>query len=242
MPSFAQVTFVAPTKSVIKGDVFSAEIRVKTKDTISALQFTLEWDPSVLEFRSTDGVTLPVGSDELFGLTSVAQGNLKFLWLSSSAEGIKIADNAIIFKVNFKAIGNIDNKSDLKFTNKVVRVKALNPKVESLPVIINDGLITITTTSALYDTGNNQGGAILYDNKPNPFEGVTYINFEIKEPELVSIEVYDSIGRQIFQKKQNFMTGKHSIALNTEGELLKGVYIYGIRIQNQFLSKKMIKL
>lgn len=240
IPSFAQVTFIAPNKSVLKGDVFSAEIRVKTKDTISALQFTLEWNPSVIEFRSVDGVTLPVGSDDLFGLTATAQGNLKFLWLSTSADGFKVSDSLTIFKVNFKAIGEKGTTSSLQFTNKVIKVKALNPRVESLPVAVQDGTITISMTSATKDV--NSGGAILYQNTPNPVQNWTSIGFELKAPDLVSFEIHDSIGRQVFQKKQNFSAGKHQIEMNTEGVLQKGLYVYSIRALNVYSTKMMVKL
>jgi hypothetical protein len=57
----------------------------------------------------------------------------------------------------------------------------------------------------------------------------------------VSLEVYDAIGRKVFQKKQNFDAGRHEIELNTEGVLQRGVYIYGIRTLNSFMTKRFIK-
>jgi Cohesin domain/Secretion system C-terminal sorting domain len=241
IPSFAQVTFIAPSKSVAKGDVFAADIRVKTRDTISALQFTFEWNPSVLEFRSIDSITLPSSGDDLFGLTSIAQGNLKFLWLSSS-DGIKIADSAMIFKVNFKTIGEKGTTSNVKFTNNVIKVKALNPRIESLPVVIRDGLITVSMTSATRDFKDNIVFLSLQQNIPNPVYGITQIPFELKESDRISFEVYDSIGRQVFQKKENYSAGRHQIEFDTEGVLQRGMYLYGIRTSKGFTSKTLIKM
>ncbi len=242
IPSFAQVTFIAPSKSVTKGDVFGADIRVKTKDTISALQFTLEWNPSVLEFRSVDSIGLPLSGDDLFGLTSISQGNLKFLWLSSASDGIKIADSSMIFKVNFKTIGEKSTTSGVKFTNSVIKVKALNPRIESLPVVVKDGLITVSMTSAVKELKDNTGFLSLQQNVPNPVYSTTYIPFELKESDSISFEVYDSVGRQVFQRKENYGAGKHQIEFNTEGVLLKGMYLYGIRTSKGFTSKTLIKM
>jgi Cohesin domain/Secretion system C-terminal sorting domain len=242
IPSFAQVTFIAPSKSVSKGDVFGADIRVKTKDTISALQFTFEWNPSVLEFRSVDGITLPLSGDDLFGLTAITQGNLKFLWLSSASDGLKIADSSVIFQVNFKAIGEKGTTSGVKFTNSIIKVKALNPRIESLPVVVKDGLITVSMTSALNDLTDNKGLLSLLQNQPNPVYGITYIPFELKEPDRISFEVYDSIGRQVFQRKDNYSAGKHQIEFNTEGVLKRGMYLYGIKTSKGFTSKTLIKM
>jgi Cohesin domain len=180
MPSFSQVTFIAPKKSVSKEDIFGAEIRIKTRDTISALQFTLEWNPSVLTFRSIDSVTLPTGGDDLFGLTSTAQGNLKFLWISNATDGVKIADSSMIFKVIFKAIGESGTTSNVKFTSNLIKVKALNPRIENIPVSVQDGLITISTVSATSDLNDKKGLIVLYQNTPNPVYDVTQIPFEKK--------------------------------------------------------------
>jgi Cohesin domain/Secretion system C-terminal sorting domain len=240
--SFAQVTFIAPSKSVLKGDNVGVEIRVKTRDTISALQFTLEWNASVLEFKSVDSVMLPSSSMDIFGLNNVSQGNLKFLWLTGGSEGINIPDSSMIFKLNFKAIGDKGMSSGINFTNSLIKIKALNPKIESLTTSIRDGQVTIVMSSAVGLVSDTEGGVTLHQNAPNPVENQTMFPFQIREAEEISFEIYDMVGRQIFQKKAFFNAGKHQIEMNTEGVIQKGVYIYGVRTKRGFISRTLVKI
>lgn len=242
MPIYGQVTFIAPIKNVTKGDVIGVEIRVKTRDSISALQFTLEWSPTVLEFKSTDSVMLPSSSMEIFGLNSVAQGNLKFLWLTGSSDGINIPDSSMIFKLNFKAIGEKGTSSDIKFTNSLIKIKALNPKIESLVTNVRDGKININMTSAVGSRTDLHKKNLLHQNIPNPVQNFTTFPFEMTESEEASLEIFDTLGRKIFQKKEFFNVGFHQIDLNTEGVLRKGIYIYGIRTKRGFLSRTLTKI
>ena len=240
-PAIGQVTFIAPTKNVTKGDIVSVEIRVKTRDSISALQFTLEWTPSVLEFKSVDSVMLPSSSMDIFGLNSVAQGNLKFLWISAT-DGINIPDSSIIFKLKFKALGEKGTFSDIKFTNSLIKIKALNPKIESLVTTTRDGMVIVNMSSAIGIVPDTEGGILLHQNIPNPVQNITNFPFELKESGEVSLEIFDTIGRNVFQKKAFFNAGKHQIELNTEGVLQKGTYIYGIRTKRGFISRTLVKI
>ena len=237
MPAIGQVTFIAPTKNATKGDIVGIEIRVKTRDSISALQFNLEWNPSVLEFKSVDNVTLPNSSMDIFGLNSIAQGNLKFLWISAT-DGIKIPDSSMIFKANFKAVGDKGTSSDIKFT----KMKALNPQIKSIDSTARNGLVTINMSSALGIVSDTEGNILLHQNIPNPVQNFTNFPFELKESGEVSLEIFDTVGRSVFQKKAFFNAGKHQIELNTEGVLQKGTYIYGIRTKRGFISRTLVKI
>jgi Cohesin domain len=240
--SFAQVTFIAPNKSVLKGDNVGVEIRVKTRDTISALQFTLEWNATVLEFKSVDSVMLPSSSMDIFGLNNVSQGNLKFLWLTGGSEGINIPDSSMIFKLNFKAVGDKGMSSGINFTNSLIKIKALNPKIESLATSIRDGQVTIVMSSAVGLVSDTEGGVVLRQNTPNPVENQTIFPFQIRDAEVISFEIYDTVGRQVFQRQAFFNAGTHQIAMDTEGVLQRGVYIYGIRTKRGFISRTLVKI
>ena len=242
LPCYAQVTFIAPSKNTTKGDIVSLDIRVKAKDTVSALQFTLEWNPLILEFKSAGNLGVPTSDDNVFGLGSVTTGALKFLWLSSASEGNKLEDSLVIFKVNFKTIGAVGTSSAVKFTNSLFKVKALRPNGETISITTQEGLVSITTASATGEIMNAEGDVILKQNTPNPVANSTIIPFEIKEAQKVSLEIYDSIGRKVYQKEAFMASGQHQIEVDTEGVMSKGIYVYGIRTLKGFLSRTMIKM
>jgi Cohesin domain/Secretion system C-terminal sorting domain len=243
LSAFSQVAFVIPdVKGVVKDKIVSADIRIKTRDSISALQFTLEWNPEILQFNTVDSIKLPDVSMDIFGTNSTSTGSLKFLWLSSASDGVRFTDSFTIFRVFFKAVGVKGTSSMVKFSNSLIRIKALNPRVENLVVTTRDGLITIDGTSALKNDLNTEGRIKLYPNIPNPVSHQTIIPFELAEAEEIKLQVYDSLGRLMIEKKEFYLAGKHEWQLNTEGVLQNGLYRYGIRSQNNFISKVFIKL
>jgi hypothetical protein len=185
---------------------------------------------------------LPSSSMDIFGLNDASQGNLKFLWLTGGSEGINIPDSSMIFRVNFKGVGDKGMSSGINFTNSLIKIKALNPKIESLPTAIRDGQVTITMSSAIGLVSDTEGGVTLHQNAPNPVADHVVFSFQTRDTEEISFEIYDTVGRQVFQKKAFFTVGTHQIELDTEGVLQSGVYIYGIRTKRGLISRTLVKI
>ena len=82
----------------------------------------------------------------------------------------------------------------------------------------------------------------LNQNYPNPFNPTTKISYVLKQPGEVKLIVYDLSGREIktlVNKYQN--SGEYSVNFDGNG-LSSGVYFYKLKINNLFLTKKMILL
>ncbi|MBC8185816.1 T9SS type A sorting domain-containing protein, partial [candidate division KSB1 bacterium] len=83
----------------------------------------------------------------------------------------------------------------------------------------------------------------LSQNYPNPFNESTTIFYTLKESAMVSLKIYDLLGREIktlvneFQDESNY-----SINFNGSG-LRSGIYYYQLQIGNKFTeTKKMVLL
>jgi len=93
-----------------------------------------------------------------------------------------------------------------------------------------------TISTALPELNSDVLNFICY---PNPSNGKTQIEFELKKPEQVKIELFDmkgSVAKQVCN--QYFTTGKQKLLLNLS-ELSKGVYNCVITVNNQ---RKSIRL
>jgi hypothetical protein len=80
----------------------------------------------------------------------------------------------------------------------------------------------------------------LQQNYPNPFNPSTKITYSIPEPGLVSIKVFDILGRQVAElvnKQQS--AGSYTVDFNAQN-LSAGVYLYKIESGSFQASKKMI--
>jgi len=84
----------------------------------------------------------------------------------------------------------------------------------------------------------------LYQNYPNPFNPNTNIKFSIPETGLVSLKLYDILGKEIYNLYEgNLSPGIYSINFNASN-LISGTYFYQLKFINQkgFLLSDVKKL
>jgi hypothetical protein len=80
----------------------------------------------------------------------------------------------------------------------------------------------------------------LYQNYPNPFNPVTTIEFQIPNTDLVSIKIYDILGREITTLLDKTLpAGWHQVRWDT-GTVPSGVYFYRLTAGKYDVVKKML--
>ncbi len=94
--------------------------------------------------------------------------------------------------------------------------------------------------------GNENDGIprefVLFQNYPNPFNGITNIKFQLTSTAIVTVKIYDMLGREVTTLvSDNLAPGMHNIAWDA-GEMATGVYHYRLYINSTALSKKMLLL
>jgi len=86
----------------------------------------------------------------------------------------------------------------------------------------------------------------LSQNKPNPFNSYTIINFSISKMSLVRLKIFDSLGREIGSLVNEMKhPGNYQVVFNTNKlnkELSSGIYYYTLFEGNNFITKKMVYL
>jgi len=82
----------------------------------------------------------------------------------------------------------------------------------------------------------------LEQNYPNPFNPATTIKFSIPEQSIVTLKIYDVLGREVSTLVNNVKNaGSHEVNFNASN-LASGMYIYKITAGNYTASKKMMLL
>lgn len=85
-------------------------------------------------------------------------------------------------------------------------------------------------------------GYNLAQNYPNPFNPTTIISYNLMKPGMVSLTVYDILGRRVATLVNQFQTsGAHLISFDAS-KLASGVYIYRLNAGNFQSVKKMMLL
>jgi hypothetical protein len=90
----------------------------------------------------------------------------------------------------------------------------------------------------------NDKDFILYQNYPNPFNPSTTIQYMLKKPEYVKVELYNSLGELIKTIYKGIKeAGTYKLFLSFDNSLLSsGVYFYRLHAGDFLETKKMVLL
>ncbi len=108
-----------------------------------------------------------------------------------------------------------------------------------------------SVVTSIKDTRNGLGqveGFGLVSNYPNPFNPSTNIHFTVTSPKVVSLAVYDILGRKVatLLNKKELQPGEQNIHWNgtddNGNQLTSGVYLYKITSGEQTITQKMMLL
>ena len=80
----------------------------------------------------------------------------------------------------------------------------------------------------------------LFANYPNPFNPTTVIKYQLSEASLVSLKVYDVMGREVTTLVNSFQDkGSYDVTFNARG-LSSGIYFYKLNTNGKQLINKML--
>ena len=85
-------------------------------------------------------------------------------------------------------------------------------------------------------------GLELYNNYPNPFNPATTIDYSVPKSSLVTIKIYDVLGREVKTLVNGEkIPGNYSVIFN-DSNLPSGIYFYRMQAGSFVSTKKMILL
>lgn len=116
-----------------------------------------------------------------------------------------------------------------------------------LESVMSDSAMIIDTTAnhRVSSSGGSAAGILPYadeliNNYPNPFNPSTQINYSLKLGGVVTLEIFDMLGRKVFDLVNEVQSpGKHSVKFDASN-FPSGTYIYRIRCGSYTESKKMM--
>lgn len=235
--SSAQVKLSLPQILAYKNDIVPVYVSITTTDSISTLQFSLNWDAKVLSFLSVDSLVLPVSNGENFGTNNSANGVCSFLWIAPSKAYI-FPITTKLFRLTFKVIGEGGSNASIQFSDTPTKIASKNAQNGSLAVIKNDGVSTVGIRVATIDASIDNSFS-LGQNFPNPANGYLNIPIEIKNPSYYTLTIKNLLGETQVSEKNKLIEGKNIWQLPF---VSSGIFIYtlcnteGICASKKFLS------
>ncbi|MDA0986957.1 MAG: FG-GAP-like repeat-containing protein, partial [Bacteroidetes bacterium] len=200
-----------------RGEKRAIPFKVSGLKNIDAISLSLKFDP---EFIKIDSI-----------VPGSVYGNRKnILLLNRSKEETGLVDAAI---ANFGENINGENESSLLMVYitalKQVRNKTVNGFIQAFDISNNNSLDAKVEFS-LSDRPKIPTEFTISQNYPNPFNPTTTIEFQLAEPSIVKLKVYDQLGREVEELvNSEKSTGYHTI--NWNSNLPSGVYYYILHSQ-----------
>ncbi len=233
-----QVTLKTPDMEAEPNANIHLDLLVEDFEMITGVQFSLNWDPNVLEFVGVDNFGLPGMSTEgNFGTLETDKGMLRFIWYQQEVTGVSLPDMSPIFSVWFKVIGTPNAKTQVAITDQpiVIEVVGVNGM---LPHQVENGTVTVMDPNA--STEVHATDFVLFQNSPNPFTDVTQVRFDLQTSTKAHLSIYDQRGREVYSQQGQYAAGSHYLTLYRDQFASAGTYLLVLKTANGSAAMQLV--
>lgn len=215
-----------PAKKLNQGEVVNIPFTFNQAQNVYGYQFTLNFDPTQLEFIGYAGDKLELSTDNV-GTNNVDKGMITMSWNDATITVAEATD--ILFYLNFKAIGNEASTYGMKLTSDITKAEAYTQNNEIV------GLALETTNEGVPVTEFT-----LFQNTPNPFTNVTEIGFVLPESSFATLKIHNVTGKIIKTYQGNYAKGYNSIVVSKEDIGVAGVLYYTLETDEFNTTRRMV--
>lgn len=231
----AQATITTPNMDVDPNSTIQLDVKVASTDSIVGMQFTLRWDPTVLNYEKISELVLPstMGLSNHFG--DLGNGVLTFVWTEESLQGIPLGTDATIFTIEFKVIGSNNSSTLVEISDDPTLVEIATAD-EVLDVTLDSGTVSVGAVST---TESLTTDFTLFQNTLNPVTNFTNITFELKNRTEANLSIYNTSGKLILVQSTNG-SGLQTITIQRDAFPAAGTYFYELKTDNAIARRKLI--
>ena len=152
------ITLSFPDTMVLNGQNISLGFKVEEGfNEIVSIQFTINWDPSVIEYLSYSDADL---ENVALGETQTSQGLIRFSWFDIDGVGKSLPDQSNLVMLNFRVVGSTGDFTDIFLNGNPLAMQIFSaseiPGIYE-PVNLNQEIGTVTVISGIavsFTSGN----------------------------------------------------------------------------------------
>lgn len=234
----AQVTIFGAHENPDPGETVSVDILVRNFDQIVGMQFTMEWDSTVLSYLGVSGFRLNDFNSSNFGTSFISSGKLAMAWFDENLNGVTLDDSTSVFSLKFEVIGMDGDATPIDFTGSIAAIEIgdINGVLEAELI---PGAVLVGTASTNTST-NTQRDFSLSQNFPNPFWDATFFPFHIEQSATINWTIFNTQGEVIYEEQRFFREGQHTIQLQQSLFPTPGVYFFQLQSPKFLATKSLI--
>ncbi len=244
-----QVSLTIPEKTVDPGQTFSVDIKAADFDDIASMQYTVFWDPNIIQFQSVGNLNpnMPdfTTNEANFNITNAANGKIRISWYwfdPVTNTAVTLDDNSTLFSINFKAVGGQGTNSMLEVADDTTVDPPFTVEFSNfsqvIPHNIDNGKVTISGVNANEETITDD--FILFQNSPNPFTEITYISFNLTTGSNAKLTIFDNKGIIVLHQDMFFPAGTSRIPVRRDMLSSAGSYLYTLETERATATRQLI--
>lgn len=209
------------------GDLVRIPVTAANFEEMVGFQFTLEANGLALENVESGALEMTTANVGNFA----SENSMTFSW--NSVAELTIDSDEVLFTIVLRAETNNMLKNSIELTSDITRAEAYTSSLEVTNVEMN-----------VRNAENNsiETGFELYQNTPNPFDGLTTIPFNLPEAGNVTLNVYDITGKVVLNQTRNFVKGMNEIRIDNSDLKVKGIMYYQLEFNGVVATRKMISM
>ncbi|GJM33648.1 MAG: hypothetical protein DHS20C18_26490 [Saprospiraceae bacterium] len=142
--SNGEVEIIGGQTTANQGDIVCIPVQVNNFNGLTAMQFSMNWNPDQLDFFGVQTFNLPYLTINNFGLTDETDdGILRFSWYDQAVQGITRPDGTVIFEICFQVTGNAE-VAYVDFTNSPIVMEVTSISNNTIALNPTSGVISIS--------------------------------------------------------------------------------------------------
>ena len=196
-------------------------------DEMVGFQFTLEANGLALENIESGALEMTQANVGSF----TKENALTFSW--NSVNEVTVDKNEVLFTIVLRAKTNDNLNNTLELTSAITTAEAYTSSLEvaNVEMIVRDS-----------QDNTVEVGFELFQNTPNPFNGLTTIPFNLPKAGNVTLNVYDITGKVVLSQKGTFTKGMNEIRIENTDLSVKGIMYYQLEFNGVVATRKMISM
>ncbi len=220
--------FTTNERSFVAGQTVKVPVTAENFVAMSAYQFTLGFDASVVEFAGVEAGALNVTADN-FGTQFANRGVVSTVWYNT--EDVTLASDEVLFTLSFNAKQAGQLSSTLNIGSVVTEAIAFSNEGSSdveLHFNTEEGTVVNNTFA-------------LFQNEPNPVVSSTVIGYVLPEASEVKFTIYDVSGKLLSTiEVDDAVKGYNEVILDKSDFGATGVLYYQVETDGFSATKKMV--
>jgi large repetitive protein len=213
------------------GETMEVPLHTTHAQDLAGFQFTIQFDPTKLEFEKVKFGVLKDMSEENFGFTQLEKGLIAVSW--NTTENMQMQKDESLFSLQFKAKKEGLLSETIEINSSMTEAMGITQELE----------VTSLSLSFMKEKMPDNIGLenVLFQNAPNPFQDKTIIRFALRKSGDAAISVFDAMGRFILEVFGSYDAGIHEVGIDRTALNGSGVYYYQLSTSEGLLStKKML--